>query len=278
MNSSLIFFRQYLSLFLIAGIILIPHQYSFLLAGAFLTLMLSWKYNDGKCVTQPEESDIYPFFKDSLTYESYESSVNLFITTMFVILVARYYYQIDIIEMTSSVQAVYFSIGFIICIGFFSSLFQHLAHERTPKQLQIALVQFVVFISIYIYIYYDWKSDEHNDAQFLGLHKRRENDEPYIEEFPVEHKVTFDLPYHEELSRVDVQPFQSVDTVGTDETFATADIVDAVNAVNAADAVDPVSPFVVESVSVEPLLEISSEIHSAPEIDQILSLIERKRS
>jgi len=186
-SNGLTFFRQFVSIFLITSIFLIPYEYCPLMIFIFICLLACWKYNDGRCFsrmyemdtestesqdkTEPQvsiedESSIYPVIKSYMSYSSYESIfyITLFISS--IILLIRYIYQFDMIPLVSSLRTIYFGLGFVLSIGFFLFSFICISGFKSTtyeKQSHIILFLFLLTMISFSYIYLYDKPESNED-------------------------------------------------------------------------------------------------------------------
>ena len=160
--------------------------------------------------------------KSDMTYSSFDTLLNIVILFSTIILLLRYLYEFDFISLTGSLRMIYFSLAFIISIGFFLFSFICMSESKEKENYkQSRVIMFLFFITVisFCYIYlFDENILNNNFKEF---------------EIPVH---SFEGTYDKKLIEHVVSDIDSVDSVQVVDSFQ---VVDSVQVLDSVQVVDP---------------------------------------
>jgi hypothetical protein len=134
-------------------------------------------------ISLEEESSIYPIVKSDMTYSSFETLLNIVILFSSIILLLRYLNEFDFISLTGSLRMIYFSLAFIISIGFFLFSFICMSESKEDNYKQSRVIMYLFFITVisfcYIYLF-----DNENIIQTLNNNNIQSNNNILKKEIP----------------------------------------------------------------------------------------------
>lgn len=173
-SNGLTLFRLCLSIFIVLSIFLVPYEYSPIMIFILISILACWKYNDGRCfsrmyemdkdkISLEEESTIYPMVNSVMSYSTFETLLNIVILFCSIILLLRYIYQFDFISFTGSIRMIYFSLAFILSIGFFLFSFICMSESKeldNYKQTHSIMFLFLITVISFCYIYLFYNDNE----------------------------------------------------------------------------------------------------------------------
>ena len=165
------------SILVTTSFLLVPYQYAIICVLIILFVILGWKYNNGRCfirayelhtkdseleeLSLDKENNLYQSFQKmgyEMSYENFDTSVNIILLCCCLILLYRYIYKINFIpysDLTSNLYAfIFFMVNLFLFLFLFSSMYMYHQTKSNPKLIHIALIFLLLYISCSIYVFY----------------------------------------------------------------------------------------------------------------------------